>query len=468
MVDVDPTNGMDGRSESWREPARPSRVRTALFVDFDNIYSGLLQQDTAAAEEFAMHPRGWVDWLQDPSSVMADLLGDDLAARSVLLRRCYLNPGVYHMYRAYFVNAGFQVVDCPSITQRGKNGADIQMVMDILEALQHPTHFDEFIVMSGDSDFTPVLIRLRAHDRRTMILTVGFSAAAYRAASDVVLTEDVFIDYLRRPHVGTLTPTAQRGIEGTVEAARIAGSSNNEGGVTRLSGVALREEAARIIRQLVDSSPRPIASGQVALSLTNAIGSWLRETDWDGTHGFREFVTTLPDIEGLVRWDPNPGYFYDPVRHRLPEAASPRGGLNLGDARLNALATRVHDLTDTPALHSATYASIFNEIAAELRENPYNLNDTSRAVRDRCKARGLSVSRKDTSFILIGLGHSEYGFTGHDHDPNRLGATFLENVVRLAQRVQLDLTDDDRALLDAWILGGLRNDHAGNDTSGGA
>ena len=42
-----------------------------------------------------------------------------------------------------------------------KTGTDIHMVMDVLDTLEHRTRFDEFIVLSGDADFTPVLLRLR-------------------------------------------------------------------------------------------------------------------------------------------------------------------------------------------------------------------------------------------------------------------------------------------------------------------
>jgi hypothetical protein len=79
-------------------------------------------------------------------------------------------------------------VDCPPLTARGKNAADIVMVMDIIDALEHSTKFEEFIILSGDADFTPVLSRLRAHDRRTAIFADSRTAASYRAVSDLVIS----------------------------------------------------------------------------------------------------------------------------------------------------------------------------------------------------------------------------------------------------------------------------------------
>ena len=63
-----------------------------------------------------------------------------------------------------------------------------------LDILGHPTRFDEVILLSADADYTPVMLRLRAHDRRTVIITSGPSARAFRAACDHVVGEDAFID----------------------------------------------------------------------------------------------------------------------------------------------------------------------------------------------------------------------------------------------------------------------------------
>ena len=82
------------------------------------------------------------------------------------------------------MRAGFEVVDCPPLTAQLKNSSDIRMVMDVRDYLTHETYFDEFIILSGDADFTPVLHRLRAHARRTVIYANDHTAAPYTAISD--------------------------------------------------------------------------------------------------------------------------------------------------------------------------------------------------------------------------------------------------------------------------------------------
>ncbi|HVR10594.1 MAG TPA: NYN domain-containing protein [Thermoanaerobaculia bacterium] len=168
--------------------SHPAHVRSALFVDFDNIYLGLQNEDPRAAEQFATHPGRWLRWLQE------DLPNDSRAGRKILSRRCYLNPSQFSRFRPYFIRSAFEVVDCPPLTRGGKTSADIQMVMDIMDALGHVTRFEEFIILSGDADFTPVLLRLSRYDRRSVVLAAGPASAAYKAACDVLIDQDTFLE----------------------------------------------------------------------------------------------------------------------------------------------------------------------------------------------------------------------------------------------------------------------------------
>src|SRR5664279_1794375 len=162
-------------------------LRSALFVDLDNILSGLRKLDAAAAEAFGKDPSRWVDWLKR---------GEDRGGntRRFLVKHVYLNPATFGGYRPFFTRSGFRVMDCPSLTSQGKNSADIFMVIDILDALDGPERYDEFVIASGDADFTPVLHRLRSRDRLTTVLTAGMSAAAYRAVCDQVIQADQLVE----------------------------------------------------------------------------------------------------------------------------------------------------------------------------------------------------------------------------------------------------------------------------------
>lgn len=164
-------------------------IKTALFIDFDNVYSNLDKGDPRAAARFAEDPAAWLEWFQLGRHAAAD----SAEPRRLLLRRCYLNPAAFGAYRTGFVRAGCSVRDCPPLTTRGKNAADIWMTLDIIDAITHPTGFEEFIILASDADFTPVLLRLREHDRRTVLINDQVMAAALRAACDIVVPQDRFV-----------------------------------------------------------------------------------------------------------------------------------------------------------------------------------------------------------------------------------------------------------------------------------
>ena len=169
-----------------------SQLNSALFVDFDNIYSNLAEQDTQAAEQFATRPERWLAWLE--KQLPMNYVGSFFNSRRLLIRRCYLNPAWYSEYRPHFIRAAFEVIDCPPLTKQGKTSTDIHLVMDTLDALSHKTYFHEFIILSADADFTPLLLNLRKYARYSAILSIGYSSPAYRASCDNLIKQSKFIE----------------------------------------------------------------------------------------------------------------------------------------------------------------------------------------------------------------------------------------------------------------------------------
>ena len=156
--------------------AKPFRF--TLFLHFDNIYLGLRKFDEKAADVFATIPENWITWLEGGLDATSAL------SRQFLIRAVYLNPASFGTVRGIYTRAGFRTIDGPPLTSAGKNSANIYMMLDIVDALQSGTRNEEFMIASADADFTPVLHRLGAQDRRTTLLTAGISAAAYRSVSN--------------------------------------------------------------------------------------------------------------------------------------------------------------------------------------------------------------------------------------------------------------------------------------------
>jgi hypothetical protein len=520
----------------------PTHMRTALFVDFDNIYLGLQREDPVAAEQFATDPTRWLSWLQDKLEGTQQEGGN--RKRKILFRRCYLNPSQFGRFRPYFTRSAIEVVDCPPLTSGGKTSADIHMVMDILDTLSHPTRFDEFILLSGDADFTPVLLRLSKHDRRSAILAIGPASVAYKAACDLLIDQDTFLEeaigatpnpaaraaagpssnsamgdllrgiadkiYERTSTSGELVATelppifrefseftasnnwlgfnSLRNMTMAVVATRrdlvmIDGdpwrvgllaegeepeeapeASGHESGrpasAPRFLALADRnrliEEILAYVRSVVESSDAAVPMARAAQMVISRFGDQVLATRWAGAGTFRDLLEGREN-PGFAISALKPGYIYDPSRHQLPIDGRPEE--LVGDPQLNALAYRVHQLTDTPYLTRGDYARVFRLTAEEVNDHGYFLTRTSKSVRDRCIEEGSPIARASVNFILRGItfGGHRFGQNGAE-EPLALGACFFRNVVSLCDTAGIALEDQERETLADWILGELRSE----------
>lgn len=266
-------------------------MKSALFVDFDNVYSALHSLDPVVAERFAFQPSNWMHWLTD--SLKAPPHAPDEAARRLLVRRVYLNPQVYQRFRPSFNRAGFEIIDCPPMTSKGKTSTDIHMVLDVVDLLQHEVHYDEFIVFSADADFTPLLRKLRRSDRRTTVLAVGFPSAAYQASADLLIDQDDFIRF----GLGFADPEPT-----PPPAAVVPGRS-----------------AADITKDVKALITRYVAESSKAVSLPWLASKALKEVEgldaasWAGYSSFRKMVEALQLPKLRANWET--GTVLDPARH---------------------------------------------------------------------------------------------------------------------------------------------------------
>lgn len=266
-------------------------MKSALFVDFDNVYSALRRLDPVVAERFAFQPINWMRWLTD--SLMAPPHAPDGAKRRLLVRRCYLNPQAYQRFRPAFNRAGFEIIDCPPMTSEGKTSTDIHMVLDVVDLLQHEVHYDEFIVFSADADFTPLLRKLRRSDRRTTVLAVGFPSAAYQASADLLIDQDDFIRF----GLGFAEP------EPAPPSVAIASG--------RSASDVNKDIRALITRYVADSS-KPVSLSSLASKALKEVDG-LDAATWAGYGGFKKLVEALQLPKLTVDWET--GTVLDPLRH---------------------------------------------------------------------------------------------------------------------------------------------------------
>lgn len=419
-------------------------VRTALFIDFDNVFLSLNQIDRRAAKIFAERPTLWLEWFESGRHAM--LGEDDEAARPrrILVRNCYLNPAAFSNQRAFFTRAAFTVVDCPSLTARGKNSADILMAMDILDAVQHPTRFDEFIILSSDADFTPVLLRLRAHDRLTAVLTSAVTAAAFREACDFSIDLETFA-------------VEALGLAPDDRKPRGAGPAS-EGQPPPSAFADIRPKAARMLLEDVRRNG-PIASQDVFRVFT-------RFDAFQGSYWFG-MGTLKALLDDLVAHEP--GLFVemdgslpaavrlrgddDPKAEPPPPAPEPqrqepdkRRSLPV-DARF---VDDVYVLVGAPRLTTAQYARLFETIA-ELAGRGVATPDELLTIAAASPPRGAGVSRRDASYVIASLDDSG-GFSDAPAAAT-LAGRFRDSVRTALANAGHGLDADGDRLLDSWLLG---------------
>lgn len=433
-------------------------MKSALFVDFDNVFSQLRQVDPEAAERFARHPNDWLQWLAASLALPEPHAEGD--RRRLLVRRCYLNPNWYQSFRHAFLRAGFEVIDCPPVTAQGKTSTDIHMVLDMVELLQHETGYEEFIVFSADADFTPVLRKLRRYDRRTTVLAIGYPSAAYQASADLLIDERQFVTEVLAAKAGTDTPGADAPPRPVPTADRappkpaspstdVASAAASPSPPPRLLTEAEVDAAAEVIVKAIDDAPQFLSGGALATRLKLDFPFLAH---WNGQGTFKNFYKSL-GIARLVWFSGSGGRLLDPSKHYVRgemslDADSPWAG---HEAAFEVVAD-VCESTKAPMFAPAQLALVLRSVAEDLEEHPFQLGPTGSRVVDRCKASGgLRVRRRDITFLLRGLQMTGHAFGVGRDDLETLKQQLTKQILFLCEREQLPLTDASVAFIRQWI-----------------
>jgi len=152
-------------------PASPESRSLAVFCDFENIALGVRE---ARYSQF------------DMEKVLERLL----AKGSIVVKKAYCDWERYKEFKATMHAASFELIEIPHVRQSGKNSADIRMVVDALDLCYTKAHVDTFVIVSGDSDFSPLVSKLRENAKT--VIGVGVK----NSSSDLLINNcDEFIYY---------------------------------------------------------------------------------------------------------------------------------------------------------------------------------------------------------------------------------------------------------------------------------
>ena len=485
---------------------------SAVFVDYDNIYLSLKRKSEEAAKRFAKDASGWLRGIETGRLITATnaLFGGD---RRIVMNRCYGNPvprrnahdnstdmNSFPFVRHHFLRAGFEVIDCPPLTAQLKNSSDIRMVMDIRDYLTHDTYFDEFIILSGDADFTPVLHRLRAHARRTVIFANDFTAAPYTAISDGEVRESDLIALILGNELPRNAAAGERLVMPSAKTEDV------------------RREILTEVVASVRASNAPVPLEALAERAVRALGHEKTiGTGWAGAGSFRELLRQ--QLPGEIRLSSEPPYLaFDPKRHgeearpvalerrepagtalggprtagrpavaeampltpsalqqALPTAALPPTRPGPGapgvarptpppavqpapaqagsSAAIQQSITRIQDACQAPPLAPHEYRLLFEVMAKEISDNDLIGAQTLANMTQRAQERGLDVRRDDVRFVLEVVSEADPWFE-QGASANLFAGRFRNFVVARCRGQGLNLSADELDLIDAWFAGG--------------
>ncbi len=152
-------------------PSNHEARSLAVFCDFENVALGVREAKYAQFD-------------------MDKVLERLLLKGSIVVKKAYCDWERYKEFKSAMHAASFELIEIPHVRQSGKNSADIRMVVDALDLCYTKAHVDTFVIVSGDSDFSPLVSKLRENAKT--VIGVGVK----NSSSDLLIANcDEFIYY---------------------------------------------------------------------------------------------------------------------------------------------------------------------------------------------------------------------------------------------------------------------------------
>lgn len=272
--------------------AKAQEASMAVFCDFENIALGVRE---AGYPKFDI--RGVLERL--------------LLKGSIVVKKAYCDWERYREFKPVMHEASFELIEIPHLRQSGKNSADIRMVVDALDLCYTKAHVDIFVIVSGDSDFSPLVSKLRENNKVVVGVGVKMSSSDLLAAN---CDEFIYYDDLVRKQEARTTRARKK------RPAAKPKESGDKGGAVREDEARRKEEAMDLIVETLEALMEERGEDEIVW------GSMIKQTlkrrkpGFDESYyGFRSFSLLLEEAEdqGLVdleRDDRSGGYIC-----RLPE-----------------------------------------------------------------------------------------------------------------------------------------------------
>lgn len=255
-----------------------TQLRLAVFIDFENIALGL-----KGSERFEV----------------GRVLDRLLEKGRILVRIAYADWNRFREYTNVLHESGIELIEIPRRAQTGKNSADIRLVVDAMDLAWSKEHIDTFVIVSGDSDFSPLVSKLKENGKR--VIGLGM-----RASTSPLLANgcDEFIYYEQLESESPSAATAEKPVESESTAFRLVADTvralQREGFETiqasLIKDTIKRKRPAFSERSLgYDSFSELLEAAQAAQALT------LRKDERSGTYVVTAVAAASPAQRGRNR-----------------------------------------------------------------------------------------------------------------------------------------------------------------------
>jgi uncharacterized protein (TIGR00288 family) len=183
----------------------------AVLIDFENLALGYERAGAPVSKSGGRNRR-----LPKPTGdagFEVQLVIERLVEKGkVIVKRAYADWGRFSKYREVMHDLGIQMMEIPERGMTGKNYADIQLAVDALDLCYAKEHIDTFVVVSGDSDFTPLVAKLKENGKAVIGVGMKDSTSDLLAANcdEFIYYEDIVREPVATSVPATTIPKAKR------------------------------------------------------------------------------------------------------------------------------------------------------------------------------------------------------------------------------------------------------------------
>jgi uncharacterized protein (TIGR00288 family) len=270
------TSAATGTQAKERAMASRQEINNmALFCDFENIALGV--RDARYAQF-------------DITRVLERLL----LKGGIVVKKAYCDWDRYKEFKGGMHEAAFELIEIPHVRQSGKNSADIRMVVDALDLCYTKSHVDTFVIISGDSDFSPLVSKLRENNK--VVIGVGVK----KSTSDLLMAncdEFIFYDDLVREEEQKKKRTQRKPQVKPAAKSKSAAPKESKDARDEGSDDEKRQDALDLVLETVEALIAASGEERVGASLVKQTLMRRKPGFNESYYGYKSFSALLEDAE---------------------------------------------------------------------------------------------------------------------------------------------------------------------------